>query len=106
VICTVLLVSAAASASAQDAQPDPVAKMVHDAEAAKARQVDRALGAPAKAFEPLERTYPAPAAKPAATWTGQSSIPWAPVAVGVGALVIIFLARAAWRWAGDEPPPR
>jgi hypothetical protein len=105
-ICAALVVCAAASASAQDAQPDPVAQMVHDAEAAKARQVDRALGAPAKAFEPLERTYPAPAAAPPATWTGQSSIPLVPIAIGVGALVVLLHARAAWRWAGDEPPPR
>ena len=57
-ICAAVVVCAAASAAAQDAQPDPVEKMLRDAEAARARQVDRALGAPAQAFEPLERKSP------------------------------------------------
>jgi hypothetical protein len=101
-ICAALVVCAAASAVAQDARPDPVEQMVRDAEAARARQVDRALSAPAKAFEPIERKpltrYEDPAERP--------SIPWVPVAVGVGALLAVLLARVVWRWAGDERKAR
>jgi hypothetical protein len=97
--CGVLVFCAAVAASAQD-DSDPVAKMVRDAEAAKQRQVDRALGAPTKAFEPIERQSPAPPPRPPATWTGQSSIPWMPIACVGGGLVALAVARAVWRWAG------
>jgi hypothetical protein len=109
-ICLVLVACAAASASAQDAQDDdPVAKTIREAQAAKDRQVERALLAPTKAFEPIERKTPAPPPPPPpppATWTGQSSIPLLPVAIGVGAIIVLFVAQAVWRWAGAEPPSR
>src|SRR5215831_10234291 len=105
-ICLVLVACAAASASAQDGQDDPVAKTIRDAQAAKDRQVERALLAPTKAFEPIERKTPAPPPSPPATWTGQSSIPWVPVAAVVGALFVLLVVRAVWRWAGDGPRSR
>lgn len=101
-ICAALVVCVAVSASAQDAQPDPLEKMVRDVESARAQQIDRALGAPAKAFEPLERKSPYD--RPPDHVRPSTSFPWIPAAcVAVAAAVVVaFVARAVWRWAGDE----
>jgi hypothetical protein len=101
-ICAALVVCAAASVFAQDASDDPLAKMVRDAQAARDRQVESAVGAPARAFEPIERKPLARHEDPAE----RTSIPWVPVAVGVGALLAVLLARVVWRWAGDERKAR
>ncbi len=105
VACLVVAL-AATSARAQDAQTDATEQMIRDAEKARQNQIERALGAPAKAFAPIERQGPAPAPRPQATWTGQSSIPWTPILCVAGGLVLLSGVRGVWRWAGRESPSR
>ena len=95
-----LVVCAASPASAQE--DDVAARMVREQETARRSQVDRALGAPAKAFDRFEgAAHGAPAAAvataPATKPSSKTGFPWKTAAVVAGVLaaaVALLVSRS------------
>jgi len=99
VIATVVLSCPAATASAQDAQQDDAERIVREAETARRGAIERAISAPATAFDRIERS---PAARPPDVAKPLTSIPWTTVGCVFGGVVVLLAFRAAWKRAGVE----
>jgi hypothetical protein len=91
-----IVLVAAASASAQETQQDVADRIVREQTELRTRSVDQALAAPTRAMDRVETR------KPAVLPDVSKAFPWGWVGVGfVALLVVLRLFSAAWRRAGE-----